>query len=452
MTATGLMILVSGLLLIGIGSVPQVAVGARKAKSVYFGWWVLVSTFLLGVISGGIFSHSNGIFFGPIKEDLRLSSTQTSLIFSLARAEGSVAGPIVGPLVDRFGSQPMIIIGGIIAGLGFIALHWVHGYLLFVVIFIGLVSTGKSAGLGQVLLSAVNRWFIRRRSLAMSICITGFSSGGAVLLPLVTIGVHTIGWRDVMLYSGIFMCLIVLPLAAIIRHSPERMGLEPDGIKPGAAPASTQGTTQPARDTSGDFTVAQALRTQAFWILSAGTIMRITLWGAISIHSVEMMVWKGMGQETAGLMFSLMFFLSIPMRIGAGVLGDRMPIQPLMCGGMMAAGLATLAMLVIEGNIGIYLFVFLMAVEQGGSTLNWVALGNFFGRSSFGTLMGMMSFCFNMGMLVSPIYAGWIVDQTQSYTLVLLTFIPVYMASGGLFLLARKPTLPRSSVPSPAAA
>ena len=452
MTATGLMILVSGLLLIGIGSVPQVAVGARKAKSVYFGWWVLVSTFLLGVISGGIFSHSNGIFFGPIKEDLRLSSTQTSLIFSLARAEGSVAGPIVGPLVDRFGSQPMIIIGGIIAGLGFIALHWVHGYLSFVVIFIGLVSTGKSAGLGQVLLSAVNRWFIRRRSLAMSICITGFSSGGAVLLPLVTIGVHTIGWRDVMLYSGIFMCLIVLPLAAIIRHSPERMGLEPDGIKPGAAPASTQGTTQPARETSGDFTVAQALRTQAFWILSAGTIMRITLWGAISIHSVEMMVWKGMGQETAGLMFSLMFFLSIPMRIGAGVLGDRMPIQPLMCGGMMAAGLATLAMLVIEGNIGIYLFVFLMAVEQGGSTLNWVALGNFFGRSSFGTLMGMMSFCFNMGMLVSPIYAGWIVDQTQSYTLVLLTFIPVYMASGGLFLLARKPTLPRTPVPSPAAA
>ena len=452
MTATGLMILVSGLLLIGIGSVPQVAVGARKAKSVYFGWWVLVSTFLLGVISGGIFSHSNGIFFGPIKEDLRLSSTQTSLIFSLARAEGSVAGPIVGPLVDRFGSQPMIIIGGIIAGLGFIALHWVHGYLLFVVIFIGLVSTGKSAGLGQVLLSAVNRWFIRRRSLAMSICITGFSSGGAVLLPLVTIGVHTIGWRDVMLYSGIFMCLIVLPLAAIIRHSPERMGLEPDGINPGASPASTQGTTQPARDTSGDFTVAQALRTQAFWILSAGTIMRITLWGAISIHSVEMMVWKGMGQETAGLMFSLMFFLSIPMRIGAGVLGDRMPIQPLMCGGMMAAGLATLAMLVIEGNIGIYLFVFLMAVEQGGSTLNWVALGNFFGRSSFGTLMGMMSFCFNIGMLVSPIYAGWIVDQTQSYTLVLLTFIPVYMASGGLFLLARKPTLPRTPVPSHAAA
>ena len=452
MTATGLMILVSGFLLIAIGGMPQAALGARKAKGVYFGWWVLVSTFLLGVISGGIFSHSNGIFFGPIKQDLRLSSTQTSLIFSLARAEGSIAGPIVGPLVDRFGAQPMIIIGGIIAGLGFIALHWVHSYLLFVVIFIGLVSTGKSAGLGQVLLSAVNRWFVRKRSLAMSICITGFSSGGAVLLPLVTIGVHTIGWRDVMLYSGIFMCLIVFPLAAVIRHSPERMGLEPDGIKPNSEPAVARNTPSAARDASGDFTVGQALRTQAFWILSAGTIIRITLWGAISIHSVEMMVWRGMSQETAGLMFSLMFFLSIPMRIGAGILGDRMPIQPLMCVGMMAAGLAVLAVLVIEGNIGIYLFVLLMAVEQGGSTLNWVALGNFFGRSSFGTLMGMMSACFNIGMLISPIYAGWIFDQTQSYTLVLLTFLPMYLSSGGLFLLARKPSLPVTAVTAPVAA
>ena len=71
-------------------------------------------------------------------------------------------------------------------------------------IFVGVVSTGKSAGLGQVLLSSVNRWFVRKRALAMSMCVIGFSSGGAVLSPLITVGVHAIGWRDVMPYSGIF--------------------------------------------------------------------------------------------------------------------------------------------------------------------------------------------------------------------------------------------------------
>ena len=59
-----------------------------KARGAYYGWRVLASTFLLGAVSGGIFSHSNGIFFGPIKQDLGLSSAQASLIFSLTRAEG----------------------------------------------------------------------------------------------------------------------------------------------------------------------------------------------------------------------------------------------------------------------------------------------------------------------------------------------------------------------------
>lgn len=414
-----------------------------RVRGIYYGWWVLGSTFLLGVISGGVFSHSNGIFFGPIRQDLGLSSAQASLIFSLSRAQGSVAGPLVGRFVDKFGARPMIIIGGLLASLGFIALHWVHSYWLFLLIFTGIVSTGKSAGLGQVLLSAVNRWFVGRRSLAMSICITGFSSGGAAILPLITLGVHTIGWRDVMLYSGIFMAFIVIPLAMMVRHSPESMGIEPEGAAQAAQRSAGRG---PGRRNTGaelNFSVREALHSRTYWVLLAASMVRITLWGAISVHAVEMMVWKGMERDLAGFMFSLMFFLSIPTRLLAGTLGARLPLQPLLCGGMVSAGLAATAMLLVPGNPAVYLFIVLMALEQGGSTLNWVALGDFFGRSSFATLMGIMSACFNLGMLLSPIYAGWVFDQTQSYALVLGSFVPLYLVGGLIFALARKPSPPQ---------
>ena len=86
----------------------------QKVQGAYFGWRVLAATFLLGTLSGGIFSNSNAIFFGPIQRDLGLNSAQTSLIFSLVRAEGSVAGPVVGRLVDMFGSRPMIVFGGLL--------------------------------------------------------------------------------------------------------------------------------------------------------------------------------------------------------------------------------------------------------------------------------------------------------------------------------------------------
>ncbi|MQG10393.1 MAG: MFS transporter [SAR202 cluster bacterium] len=407
----------------------------RRVRGAYYGWWVLASTFVLGTLSGGIFSNSSGIFFGPIQRDLGLNSAQTSLIFSLVRAEGSIAGPIVGRLVDKFGSRPMIIFGGILASFGFIALHWVHNYVLFIVIFVGVVGIGKSAGLGQVLVSAVNRWFIRRRSLAMSICITGFSSGGAAILPLITLGVSTVGWRDVMLYSGIFMGLIVIPLASLVRYSPEHMGIGPDLPFPKEGDSDSQPPVV-------DFTVRQALRTKSYWILFTGSVLRISLWGTISLHSVEMFVWKGMSHEMAGLMFSLMFLLSIPLRLLVGVLGDKFPLPPMMGAGMASAALAALAMLLIDGNLAVYLFVALMAIEQGTSTLNWVSLGNFFGRTSFASLMGLISVAFNIGMLITPIYAGLMFDRTGSYTVVLVSFLPIYFAAGAFFLMTRKPEAP----------
>ena len=410
----------------------------RRVRGAYYGWRVLTATFLLGTLSGGIFSNSNAIFFGPIQRDLGLNSAQTSLIFSLVRAEGSIAGPVVGRLVDRFGSRPMIIFGGLLASSGFIALHWVHSYVLFIIIFVGVVGVGKSSGLGQVLISAVNRWFIRRRSLAMSICITGFSSGGAAILPLITLGVSTIGWRDVMLCSGIFMGIIVIPLASFVRHSPERMGIGADlpFVKEG------DGGSRPAVV---DFTVRQALRTKSYWILFAGSVLRISLWGTISVHSVQMFVWKGMSAEMAGIMFSLMFLMSIPLRLIVGFLGDKFPLQPMMGLGMASASLAVLAMLIVDGNLAVYLFVSLMAIEQGTSSLNWVSLGNFFGRTSFATLMGLISVAFNIGMLISPIYAGIMFDRTGSYSVVLASFLPIYVVAGVFFLMTRKPRAPVSA-------
>ena len=407
----------------------------NKVKNAYYGWWVLASTFMLGTLSGGIFSNSSGVFFGPIKRDMGLSSAQTALIFALVRAEGSIAGPIVGRLVDKFGSRPMIIFGGLLASGGFIALHWVHSYILFIIIFVGVVGVGKSSGLGQVLISSVNRWFIRRRSLAMSICITGFSSGGAAILPLITLGVSTIGWRDVMLYSGISMGLIVIPLALMVKHSPEREGIGPD------LPFPVEGETKPLPAIV-DFTVRQALRTKSYWILFTGSVLRISLWGTVSVHAVEMFVWKGMSYEMAGLMFSLMFLMSIPLRLVVGYLGDKWPLQPMMGTGMAAAALGTLALLTVEGNLAVYLFVILMAVEQGTSSLNWVSLGNFFGRTSFATLMGFISVVFNIGMLITPIYAGVVFDRTDSYSIVLVSFLPIYLLAGVFFLMTRKPPSP----------
>ena len=93
----------------------------------------------------------------------------------------------------------------------------------------GVVSVGKTAGLGQTLMAAVNQWFVRRKGLALSTLMTSFAGGGAIVVPLLGLGISTIGWRATLMYAGVFIMLITIPVARVIRSRPEDMGIGPDG-------------------------------------------------------------------------------------------------------------------------------------------------------------------------------------------------------------------------------
>ncbi len=423
----------------------------ERMGSVYYGWWVLTATTVLGIVSGGIFAHATAIYFRPIRQDLGLTRFQTAMIFTLSRAEGSIAGPVVGRMVDKFGARVMIIGGGIVASLGFMMLKWVDTYWVFLVIYLVVVSTGKSAGLGQTLISAANRWFVRRRSLAITITVIGFSAGGAVILPLITQGVSSIGWRDVMFYAGMAMMVLVVPLGLVVRSSPESMGLEPEGVEQMRREQSRGGKEADRREVDPDFTVREAFSTRAFWMLFLGSVFRITVWGAISVHAVEMMVAEGISPEASGFLVALMFFISIPTRLIFGTVGIWMPVQPVLGGAMAAAALAMVSLLVFDGWLAVLLFVTFMALEQGGTVVNWVALGNFFGRNSFATLFGTMSAVFNLGMIASTQFAAWAADRNDgSYDWALIAFLPLYGAAALMYFSMRKPRVPDRLPPNPA--
>ena len=139
-------------------------------------------------------------------------------------------------------------------------------------------------------------------------------------------------------------------------------------------------------------------------------------------------------------MVTLLLLLAIPVRIGAGAMGMRYPIHLILLGGRIAAALAMISLLLLDGTLAIVVYIVLLAVENGGGTLAFAAMGNFFGRKSYGSLMGYMASAINVGMMVSPIFAGRIVDTHDgSYTLVLWTFVPVYIVAGLLFFLMGRP-------------
>ena len=58
------------------------------------------------MLGGGLHGYGFTVFFLPVSQDLGLNRAETSLAFSLARAEGAIEAPVIGYLVDRFGPRP----------------------------------------------------------------------------------------------------------------------------------------------------------------------------------------------------------------------------------------------------------------------------------------------------------------------------------------------------------
>lgn len=393
------------------------------------------------MFGNGTISSGFPAFFQPIRQELGISYTAMSLVFSLGRAEGGMGGPLIGWLVDRFGSRPLILIGGLLAGFGMILLSQATTYWQFLALFVGLVSVGKTAGLGQTLMASVNQWFIRRKAVAMSILMTSFAGGGAIVVPLLTLGINTIGWRDTLLYAGIFICVTTFGVAYVIRSRPEDLGLRPDGDP---VPVTTASDSQGSREQldAGDFTLRQAIRTSAFWFILGGLIMRTSSTNAIIIHLFPILEGEGLSGGQAAAFVSGMFFLAIPLRFGLGVTGGIVSPTKVLTVGMAFGAASLLALLMLSGMTAVILFIVGFAIVEGITSTNWILVGDYFGRKRFASIMGFMSVFHNIGMVIAPIFSGWVRDTTNSYDLVLITFVPMFLIGGLSFMLARRPANP----------
>ena len=408
----------------------------QRIGVIYPGWWVLGACCFLALFPGAIFSYGFPVFYIPIRDELMLTDTQVSLIFALSRGEAGVGGPLVGWMVDKFDSRPIVLVFGMMAAVGLIILAGVDGYWLFVLIYVGVVSVGNNSGFGQTFLAVTNRWFVRRRAVGMTILITCYTAGGAMLVPVLSRGVEALGWRDVMLYSGIFVAVVVIPFALLIRRSPESMGI--DLAQAGEA-AEQSATTSSTQSSGHDFTVREALRTPTYWFILLASAFRISVTSAFLVHAIPIMVWKGTSEQTGADMMALLFFVSIPTRLLIGFSGLRLPGQGVLGVGMAVGAVSLLALILVPGTWIILPFVAGLAILEGAAVLNWVLVGNIFGRRNFATLSGIISVFYSAGMMLTPLFLGWMVDRTGGYKESLLALTVLYAVSAVLFALARRP-------------
>jgi len=407
---------------------------------------------LIRIVGGGLHQFGFTVFFLPISQDLGLSRAATSLAFSLSRAQGAIEAPLVGHLIDRYGPRPIIVTAVFLAGVGYILLSWVYSYASFLTVYLGVICLAFVAGFVHSPLVVANNWFIRQRARAMTVISAAVPVGGALISPLLAVGVASIGWRWAAFASGCIFLAVCLPLSFRLKRSPESMGLLPDGEE---APASTH--INPSSIEAGnpiapaDVTSREAMKTWPFWLLVLSMTARVTCYSTATVHFVPLMVWKGLSEAAAASLLGAFAFINLVAHFVLGWIADRVNKPKLLAICHLLPALSLPLLFAGSDYWQLLLFTTTFTFLDASFPIVWATVGDFFGRRNFATIRGMMSFFYMWGSFAGPIVAGAIYDRTQSYLMVLWILLGLLVFATFLVLFLIRPWKERIAVLTPAA-
>jgi MFS family permease len=406
-------------------------------KKIFYGWWIVLATNLICLLGYGTWLYSFGVFFKPMAAEFGWTRAMTAGAYSLRSIEGGIASPIVGWAVDRYGSRGVIIVGAIVSGLSFTLMPLVDSLLGFYLIYGILLSTGMSAMLYLPAWTVIAKWFKRRLSLAMALLAVGAGFGGLVCAPASAFLIAHFGWRTAFVVLGVTIWVVALPLALVVRNSPEEMGLRPDGdAAPDETPQESGSTSRAepgARESLApvEYTLRQALRSSSFWMLALAFFFFGMAHSTVTVHTVPALTDAGIPLEKAALSIGLLTLVSIIGRLSFGYLGDYVTKRYLFMIAYSLTGMGLLVLMNVKTMGMVYVFIFLFGVGFGGTVPLMPAIrAEYFGLAALGKIQGFMNPVMMFAGAVGPIFAGYVFDTTGSYRLSfmvtgLLTFCAV---------------------------
>ena len=387
-----------------------------KSPGVYYGWYILGTAMFIAFVTTGA-RNGFGVFVIPMSEEFEWNRTTISVVAAVGWLVNGITQPFLGHFFDRFSARRVILVSLVVVGVSTAALSLTFHVLFLAFLFGFVLSTGLSGASIGTLQPLLARWFQRRRTTMMGFIVAGSSVGGLILVPFSAYLLELTDWRITWVALGGAVLFLATPLAfVLLRSGPEEMGLEPDG---GAGSADSGDT--PVERRRGLFEVdnwRDSFRSPPMWQLSAAyTVCGVTT-GIISIHFIPYAQDLGLSVTRAAAIFGYMMALNVAGGIGAGMLADRFGQKNVLGTVYFVRGLAYMLLLVIPGEMSLWLFATLAGFSWIASVPVTTSLtANVYGLRSLATIAGISFLCHQVGAFASINFAGILYDVTGSYTL-----------------------------------
>jgi MFS family permease len=279
----------------------------------YAGWRVVFACFLMALFLFGFGLYGHGVYLAELQRQngwpAALISGASTLSFLLANTFATFTSE----LVARLGPRRLVLLGiaALAASMALLAsatAPW-QVYVAFILMSLGWIGMGV-----VVIATVVSLWFVRRRGLAISLALTGASSGGVVVTPLLVLLVERFGFATAMLTATAVMVAVLVPVAVAWIGPPSAAG---------SAEALAKDCSQ-ARISSAaeDVSRTKLLRSMALWTISIPFALALLAQIGFIVHQIALLEPK-IGRASAGFAVSVMTFMAIVGRLGVGMVVDR---------------------------------------------------------------------------------------------------------------------------------
>uniref|UniRef100_A0A8I3N2K1 Monocarboxylate transporter 1 n=2 Tax=Canis lupus familiaris TaxID=9615 RepID=A0A8I3N2K1_CANLF len=165
-----------------------------------WGWAVVVGAFI-SIGFSYAFPKSITVFFKEIESIFSATTSEVSWISSIMLAVMYGGGPISSILVNKYGSRPIMIVGGCLSGCGLIAASFCNT-VQELYLCIGVIGgLGLAFNLNPAL-TMIGKYFYKRRPLANGLAMAGSPVFLSTLAPLNQAFFGIFGWRGSFLILG----------------------------------------------------------------------------------------------------------------------------------------------------------------------------------------------------------------------------------------------------------
>ena len=364
-------------------------------------------------------TYSVSVFVNPIIDELGWSRTTVSGLYTAGSLTAAASMFLVGRLLDRHGARVMLVVIALLFGFALMSLSQVsqewHLYAGFALIRI--LGQGSMTLIPTTLIAL---WFVRLRGRVMALNSLGAVASQAMFPPMIHLLITAYGWRSAWVALGLLVWILMLaPAIGLARRNPESLGLRPDGDR-----GVSEQDMSDSVEGEDNFTLSEALKTRAFWLLIFAGSSHSLISTALVFHHVSVMDSRGLDAVVAASALSVIAPGALSGTFLAGFLCDRFPNRFVLVSGQFILIFSMLLTFVMTHPW--HAIVYGVSLGLGGGILMTTAAviwPNYYGRANLGSIRGIVTTGMVASAALGPLPFGFLFDVSNSYTLATAIFL-----------------------------